>query len=172
MAALISGCSIVGFGTDVEDVGEVKDVKEAVEVFKIGSGTEIEVDGLSKESAWKDAQETTIDLTSKEGAEAKSIKIKAIYTDDMVYILSKYKDSTPLKIGEAWEYDGTSWKKGSFDDTLGFLFNINGSIPAFDKDGFGIMDKPMAKEMNIYDFIYTVNNSEKAAKQKLDFWGW
>jgi hypothetical protein len=175
MAALIGGCSMVGFGTDVKDVDEVKDikdVKETVEVFKIGSGTEIEVDGLNKENTWKDAKETTIDLTTKEGAEAKSIKIKAICTDDMVYILSKYQDTTPLKIGEAWAFDGTTWKKGSYDDTLGLLFNIDGSIPAFDEDGFGMMDKPMTKEMNIYDFSYILTNNEQANKEKLDFWGW
>jgi hypothetical protein len=132
----------------------------------------IKVNGIGSEGVWKEAKETEITLTSKEGAEPRSVNVKAVCDDNMIYILSKYKDSTPLKVGEAWEYDGTEWKKGPHDDTLAFIFNIDNSMPGFNNRGMSVMDSPMTKGKDVFDFTYTEMTRDQADKEKLDFWGW
>lgn len=132
----------------------------------------VRVDGVGGERIWEEAKETEIKLTSREGAEPKSVRIKAVYSDDTIYILAKYKDTTPLKLGEVWKYDGTQWKKGPRDDTLALVFNIDDSMPAFAANGFSVMDSPMTKEKDIFDFTYTESDKKMTDSERLDIWGW
>ncbi len=160
--AVIVGCTIRGLGTDV------KGVRELVEARKI-SKSAIDVNGYGNESVWKDAKVTRVSLSSQEGAEPKSIEIEAMYTEDMIYILSKYKDATPLKIGEPWTFDGTKWEKGSYDDTLAFLWDMG--VPGFKKEGISAMDAPLVRPADVFDFTKKESRSGSLEEQA-DMWGW
>ncbi len=129
------------------------------------------IDGNSSEPAWSKATAVMIPLKAEAGVEAKKVTLRAVYDDKNIYVAAAYADATPLKLGEAWTFDGAAWKKGSFDDTLAFVWNINDSIPGFNQRGMGVMTKPLTKGMDVFDFQLAASDNKTAAA-KADFWGW
>jgi len=129
------------------------------------------VDGKMGEDAWAQAKPVTVSLKPEAGVEPREITLRALYDDENVYLSASYKDATPLKIGEAWSYDGTSWTKGAHDDTLGLVWDIDKSLPAFDKQGFGVMTTPLRNGLDVFDFKLD-NPTGQLSHAKLDFWGW
>jgi hypothetical protein len=131
----------------------------------------ITVDGKATEAAWATAPAATIKLTAEPGVEPRTITVRALYDAKSVYLLATYKDSTPFKIGEPWTFDGTNWSKGSFDDSLSFVWNMNDSIKDFNTKGFGVMTTPLKKGLDIFDFRIADANGLYHSYQA-DYWGW
>jgi hypothetical protein len=129
------------------------------------------IDGKASEAAWKDAPATTIKLTPEPGVEPKAITVRALYDATNVYLLAQYQDSTPFKIGEPWTFDGANWAKGSFDDSLSFVWNMNNSIRDFNTKGFGVMTTPLKVGLDIFDFKIADPNGQYRAYEA-DYWGW
>ncbi len=129
------------------------------------------IDGKADEAAWKQARPVTVKLAPEPGVEARSVTLRALYDDRNIYLTASYKDSTPLKVGEAWSYDGTSWTKGAYDDTFALVWDMDKSFPAFDEEGFGVMTTPLSNGLDVFDFRVD-NPSTALLSAKLDFWGW
>lgn len=129
------------------------------------------IDGRADEDAWSAAPQTTVKLNGDAGVEAKTITLRALYDSTNIYLVAEYKDATPFKIGEPWTYDGTSWTKGSFDDSLSFVWNMNDSIKDFDTKGFGVMTTPLRQGLDIFDF-QIADPAGRYRSYQADYWGW
>lgn len=129
------------------------------------------IDGLVDEDTWGAAKKTTVKLYGEAGVEAKEITVRALYDKDTVYITSTYRDKSPFKIGEAWKYDGETWSKDSYDDSLTLVWNMNNSIKDFDKLGMGVMTTPLKNGLDIFDFKIADPSGTKRA-YAADYWGW
>ena len=129
------------------------------------------IDGKISEDVWAKAKPVTVGLEAEAGVEPEKITLKALYDNENVYLSAVYADSTPLKIGEAWGYDGATWSKGVYDDTLGLVWNIGDSLPVFDTKGLDVMTTPLKNGLDVYDFKID-NPSASLAKGRLDVWGW
>jgi hypothetical protein len=103
-----------------------------------------------------------------------SVTVKALYTNDMVYFLAQYKDSTQSLMRHPWQKqaDG-SWKKLKtpnaeddenryFEDRLALLWNI--STPAFETQGC-MAACHQGEKGKAYGNKYTPGSG-----QKLDLW--
>lgn len=56
------------------------------------------------------------------------VTLKAIYTDDQIYILAVWADDTMNMDRRAWTFDGTAWVQNKLnEDRLSFMFDITGS---------------------------------------------
>ncbi len=129
------------------------------------------IDGKTNEAAWNDAQALTIPLKAEAGVEAKKVTLRAVYDKENIYLAAEYADATPVKMNEAWVYDGTAWKKGSYDDTLAFVWNMDNSIPGFNERGLGVMTTPLVNGKDVFDFQLAAA-TDATADSKADFWGW
>lgn len=165
MLALVAGCA--------SSTGATKPGETATGLALIAAKTETApaIDGKIAEDAWTKAKPITVALKSEPGVEPNKITLRALYDNERVYLSAAYADSTPLKIGEAWAFDGTSWAKGAYDDTLAFVWNMADSFPAFDKEGLGVMTTPLRNGLDVFDFKIE-NPSAALLHAKLDFWGW
>jgi hypothetical protein len=136
----------------------------------------ITVDGQATEAAWATAPAATIKLTAEPGVEPRTITVRALYDDRNVYLAAKYADSTPLKVGETWVYDGQKWGKGPFDDSLAFVWNMNDSVKGFNENGMKVMTAPLVNGTDIYKFAIDPARSSYCAPtdltQEADVWGW
>lgn len=78
--------------------------------------------------AWEKAKGIEVPFEGKEKFAGKktSVATRALYTDESVHFLFKWKDDTRSVTKDAWEFDGTKWqhKKGN-EDRLSLLFEIN-----------------------------------------------
>ncbi len=163
--ALVAGCASTTGATKPEPTAS----GPALTAEKTGIAPII--DGKISEAAWQTAKPVTVTLKPEPGVEASKITLRALYDTENVYVSATYADSTPLKIGEAWGYDGASWTKGAYDDTLAFVWNMAGSLPGFDKKGMEVMTTPLRNGLDVFDFRID-NPSDALLHAKLDFWGW
>jgi hypothetical protein len=145
--------------------------KTEAELTASKTEADVNVDGVFSETAWDEAEEATIKLDAEDGVEAREITLKALYDDKNIYIQASYKDASPKKMNEAWEYDGTKWQKGSYDDTLAFVFDMDGSVKGFADKGMGVMTKPLTRGMDVFDFTLEAS-ADQPSTGCLDFWGW
>jgi hypothetical protein len=80
------------------------------------------------DAVWEKAKRLIVHFEGKERFAGKkaSVTTKAIYTDDSIYFLFKWKDPTLSVTKGAWKYDGTKWshQKGN-EDRIALLFEIN-----------------------------------------------
>ena len=129
------------------------------------------IDGLGDDSAWKKAPVSAIELDGEGGVEPAKISLSVLYDDENIYLKAVYKDASPLKVGEAWEYDGAAWNKGAFDDSLSLVWNMDGSVGDFDAKGFDVMTTPLERGADIFDFKIADPNGSKQAYEA-DYWGW
>ena len=106
--------------TSGEAMGKAKQTLTAVKTKSAPAGLD--------DAIWKDAKELIVPFEGKERfAEQKtSVTSKAVYTDDGIYFLFNWKDSTLSVTKGAWKYDGTKWshQKGN-EDRIALLFEIN-----------------------------------------------
>jgi ethylbenzene dehydrogenase len=77
---------------------------------------------------WEKAKRLIVPFEGKERFAGKkaSVTTKAVYTDDSIYFLFKWKDPTLSVTKGAWKYDGSKWshRKGN-EDRIALLFEIN-----------------------------------------------
>ncbi|HUV51050.1 MAG TPA: ethylbenzene dehydrogenase-related protein [Anaerolineae bacterium] len=82
----------------------------------------------SDDAVWGKAKGQIVPFEGKEQFAGKkaSVTTKAVYTDDSIYFLFKWKDPTLSVTKDAWEYDGSKWshRKGN-EDRIALLFEIN-----------------------------------------------
>ena len=81
-----------------------------------------------EDPAWEKAKAVEVPFEGKERFAGKktAVVMKALYTEDSVFFLFKWKDATRSVVKEAWEFDGEKWKhlKGN-EDRLSLLFEID-----------------------------------------------
>lgn len=164
---LLIGAAVAGCATTQADT--TAPTKNAVVATRTTAA--ITVDGKASEAAWQTAPTTTIQLKAEAGVEPKAITVRALYDKQKIYLLASYKDKTPFKVGEPWTYDGTNWSKGSFDDSLSFVWNMNNSIKNFNTQGFGVMTTTLARGLDIFDFKIADPKAQDRAYEA-DYWGW
>lgn len=127
------------------------------------------------DDVWAKASEVTVPLKGQKEVEPREITFKAIYTSDSIYLLARYKDSTPLKVNQQWQFDGNKWQKGSYDDTLLLLWNISNSIVGFNDKGFDVINGKPSPSEDVYTFKIVQTDSERGddfSRQKGDVWSW
>jgi hypothetical protein len=119
---------------------------------------------------WNSAKAETVPFEGKEEFAGKkaSVATRALYTDDSIYFLFKWKDATHSVTKGAWSYDGQNWshQKGD-EDRISLLFEIN-RIDKFSTKGCAIVchvpkGAPNAKEGK----FGTSSETEKG-----DLWHW
>ena len=106
------------------------------------------LDGVGDEAAWADAEEIVIKVENGFGGFTTEVHLKAIYTEDSVYFLMSYADTTESWFRSPWQKqeDGT-WKKVTdpndkggdnnlvYEDKFAFIWPINNSIVDFETKG-------------------------------------
>ena len=77
---------------------------------------------------WADAKAMIVSFEGKEKFAGKkaSVATRAVYTDDHIFFLFKWKDPTLSVTKGAWRYDGQKWDHQSgTEDRISLLFEIN-----------------------------------------------
>jgi hypothetical protein len=78
--------------------------------------------------AWKKAKPLDVPFDGKEKFAGKkaSVATQAVYTDDEIFFLFKWKDATKSVTKAAWQFEGEKWThlKGD-EDRISLLFEIN-----------------------------------------------
>lgn len=80
------------------------------------------------DAVWEKAKRLIVPFEGKERFAGKkaSVTTKAVYTDDSIYFLFKWKDPTLSVTKGAWKYDGSKWShQKSNEDRIALLFEIN-----------------------------------------------
>jgi len=80
------------------------------------------------DAVWEKAKGQIVPFDGKERFADKkaSVTTKALYTDDSVYFLFKWKDPTLSVAKGAWKYDGSKWShQDGNEDRISLLFEIN-----------------------------------------------
>ena len=76
---------------------------------------------------WDKAKSVEIQLEGKDkfAGRKKTVITRAVYTNDEIYFLFKWKDPTRSVIKQSWEFDGQMWRhqKGN-EDRIALLFEI------------------------------------------------
>ena len=136
----------------------------------------LNIDGRIDENTWDKAAKTIVKVAGDAGVEPREVNLTALYDGENIYLGAAYKDATPLKVGETWEYDGSKWTKGAADDSLAFVWDINGSIKGFAENGAAVMTKKITAGIDIYDFEIDAASSKFCSAadtaQQGDVWGW
>jgi hypothetical protein len=101
--------------------------------------TNFDIDGTGSNAAWNNATELKVELTPTIYTATDEIKLKALYSDDYLYIRAEYADSTLSMTRGAWLRDtaGNTWTTATSafpddfpsEDRVAFLWNI--SIPDY-----------------------------------------
>jgi hypothetical protein len=140
-----------------------------------------ELDGEADEAAWAEAPELSIPVAGGANNGSTDIKLKSVYTDDMVYFVATWADPTESWLRAPWEKqaDG-SWKKLAdpndkggdnnvyYEDKLSFIWNINESIKGFETAGcFGLCHVGENSDVKPYGNKYTATEGEIG-----DIWHW
>lgn len=56
------------------------------------------------------------------------VTLKAVYTDDEIFVLAVWPDDTMNTTRRDWTFDGTTWSQNKLnEDRLSFMFNITGN---------------------------------------------
>jgi len=76
---------------------------------------------------WQKVQPVEVPVKGRESFAEEEVMVttKAVYTDDSIYFLFKWKDPTESVTKEAWKFDGEKWShlKGD-EDRIALLFEI------------------------------------------------
>lgn len=102
------------------------------------------LDGIADDAVWADAPALAVELADGANSGETTVNLKAVYTQDTLYMLITWADPTESFIRSPWEKqaDGT-WAKLSdpndkggdnnlyYEDKLALIWTINDSIPRF-----------------------------------------
>ena len=88
------------------------------------------IDGNPDDKVWQKAPETVI--PTEGGAE---VRMKALRTDDEIFVLATWADETNNNVDSAWIFNGTEWTEGVHDDSFAVFWNINNSVYGFNQKG-------------------------------------
>lgn len=145
-----------------EVTGAAKQAVTAAKIKKAPTGLD--------DPAWQKAKSANVHFEGKEKFAGKkaSVTTKAVYTDQEIYFLFSWEDTTKSVTKGAWEYDGQKWnhQKGN-EDRISLLFEIN-RINNFATKGCAIVchvpeGAPNAKEGKF---------GTSSAAEKGDLWHW
>ena len=122
------------------------------------------------DSVWGKAKAIQVPFEGKENFSGKkaSVITKAVYTNNDIYFLFKWKDPTLSVTKGAWKYDGMKWshQKGN-EDRISLLFEIN-RINNFATKGCAVVCHVPAGATNAKDGKFgTATGAEKG-----DLWHW
>ncbi len=134
---LVIMLAVTGCSTNKKTSTTFPDVKAPTEltVKSIKVGQAPQLDGRGDDAVWRKAPAASI--PTKGGPAA---VIKSVYTKDSLFFLVTWKDTTPQTGVLWWEYDGQKWTRNyDTDDKISFIWNINRSIPGFDKLGCSVI---------------------------------
>lgn len=104
-------------------------------------GEDFEITGAGDHPAWRTAPEHVVRLVPTVYTPVTEVKLKALYSDQYLYVRAEYKDKTlSLTRGDSWEWTGNGWKHPYFDpknedntkqseDRVAFTWNM--SIPNY-----------------------------------------
>jgi len=118
---------------------------------------------------WDKAKSVEIQLEGKDkfAGRKKTVITRAVYTNDEIYFLFKWKDPTRSVIKQSWEFDGQMWRhqKGN-EDRIALLFEIT-RIKNFASQGCtATCHGPYRQPASDYKFS-TGNPGERG-----DLWHW
>lgn len=122
----------------------------------------------SGSSEWNKAKESNVLLTGAGTFDGQkiTIKVKSVYTDDMVFFLFDWPDTEKSMGKKEWRLQDGTWKaKKADEDRLGVLFEIN-RINKYATKGCAILCHNESK--NEKEWYFAVNSS----KEKGDLWHW
>ena len=102
---------------------------------------DFEITGAGDHPAWRTAPENVVRLIPTMYTPVNEVKLKALYSDQHLYIRAEYRDKTlSMTRSDSWEWTGTAWKPPYFDpknvdntkqseDRVAFTWNM--SIPDY-----------------------------------------
>jgi len=143
-------------------LGASKQVLEAAKVKAAPAGLD--------DAIWNEATAIQVPFEGKESfaGQKASVATKAVYTDEAVYFLFKWKDPTLSVVKGAWQFDGEKWshQKGN-EDRISLLFEIN-RINNFATKGCAIVCHVPQGAPNAKDGKFGTTT----AAEKGDLWHW
>jgi hypothetical protein len=118
---------------------------------------------------WQKAKPLDVPFVGKEKFAGKkaNVSTQAVYTDNEIYFLFKWKDATQSVTKGAWQFDGQKWShlKGD-EDRIALLFEIN-RINNFATKGCAVTcHGPTGAPMKDFKF------ATATAAEKGDLWHW
>lgn len=130
MLLVLIQLSLVIFGGCAKQASPVKTpTKLKVTSIRVEAAPKMDAD--AKDAAWKKAPVSKI--ATKDGA---TVELRSVHTADDIYFLAEWPDKTPQTGVLWWEFDGKKWTRNyDTDDKISFFWNINNSVPGFDKNG-------------------------------------
>ena len=139
--------------------------KQVLEVAKVKAAPAGLDDGI-----WKNAKAIQVPFEGKEVFAGKkaTVATRAVYTNEAIYFLFKWKDPTLSVVKGAWQFDGSKWvhQKGN-EDRISLLFEIN-RISNFATKGCAIVCHVPQGAPNAKDGKFGTTT----AAEKGDLWHW
>lgn len=126
------------------------------------------VDGDLSDTAWQKATPLTVST-----AGGPRMTIRAVRTGEKLYIQSLWSDKTKNDMDTPWRFSAGSWTKGPSDDVFILVWNINDSIPGFNKQGGLIIKQNPRPFARVRGFTIELPNYKKKKSQPLpsgDIW--
>ncbi len=104
--------------------------------------SDFDLNGRGDNAAWDAAEEQAVSVVPTIFTAADEVKLKALYSDEYLYIRVEYKDSTASLTRGGWILDDGAWRHPAADtqyekqseDRVSIIWNI--STPNF-RDGYG-----------------------------------
>lgn len=119
--------------------------------------------------AWEKAKPLDVPFDGKEKFAGKkaSVVTQAVYSDDEIFFLFKWKDAAKSVTKEAWQFDGQKWTRLKGDeDRISLQFEIN-RINNFATKGCAVLcHGPAGAPMKDFKF------ATASAAEKGDLWHW
>jgi hypothetical protein len=121
------------------------------------------------DTGWRKAQavQLLVEGREKSGSGSGTVTTRALYTDDRLYFLFKWKDPTRSVIKQSWQFDGRKWHhlQGN-EDRIALLFEIT-RINKFATRGCAVTcHSPADMPRDKWKF------ATKTAVEKGDLWHW
>lgn len=125
---------------DTISAGRSLDYDPHLDAVKIDS--DFDINGLGDNPAWDAAEEHVVSVVPTIFTAADEVKLKALYSDEYLYIRVEYEDSTASLTRGGWILDGGEWRHPAVDtqyekqleDRISIIWNI--STPDF-RDHYG-----------------------------------
>lgn len=77
---------------------------------------DFDITGAGDQPPWRTAPEHVVHLTPTVYTPVNEVKLKALYSDQYLYVRAEHKDKTlSMTRNESWEWTGTAWKPPYFD---------------------------------------------------------
>ncbi len=154
--------SVAAFLASGPAFGAAKQVLEAAKVKTVPAGLD--------DDLWEKAKAIQVPFEGKESfaGQKAAVTTKAVYTDEAVVFLFKWKDPTLSVVKGAWKFDGEKWshQKGN-EDRISLLFEIN-RINNFATKGCAIVCHVPQGAPNAKDGKF----GTATAAEKGDLWHW